>query len=110
TAAKEYVRVINDSTIQGWMHCTPAGGGWGNGDGKANYTVYYFAQFSKPLKEYGVWHADIPDNWNRKREDVESARYQERVAHAEIVEDTSEFKGKHIGFYTEFATEKEEQV
>ena len=23
------------------MKCTPEGGGWGNGDGKADYTVYF---------------------------------------------------------------------
>jgi predicted alpha-1,2-mannosidase len=92
------------------MKCTPDGGGWGNGDGHADYTVYFYAEFSKPLKKYGVWSADIPDGWSRKREDVESAKYQAQVANAEILKGTSEKQGKHLGFYTEFATNAGEQV
>ena len=30
-------------------------GGWGNGDGKVNYTVYFHCRLSKPMKQYGVW-------------------------------------------------------
>ena len=62
--------------IQGWMKCTPDGGGWGNGDGKPNYTVYFYAEFSKPLVKYGVWSANIPDDWKRKRENIESDLYR----------------------------------
>jgi hypothetical protein len=53
TSTRQYVKVLNDRTIQGWMKCPPAGGGWGNGDGKANYTVYFYAQFSKPITRDG---------------------------------------------------------
>ncbi|MGF6928346.1 putative alpha-1,2-mannosidase [Chitinophaga sp. W2I13] len=80
TSTWQEVKVINDSTIAGYMQCTPEGGGWGNGDGKGNYTVYFYAQFSKPLSKCGVWSADIPDGWSRKREDIESARYQQQIA------------------------------
>jgi hypothetical protein len=62
--------VVNDHAIEGWMKCTPDGGGWGNGDGHADYTVYFYAEFSKPLKGFGVWSADIPDDWGRKLDDV----------------------------------------
>lgn len=110
TSVLQYVKVVDDHTIQGWMKCTPDGGGWGDGAGKADYTVYFYAQFSKPLKNFGVWSADIPDDWKRKREDVESARYQERVAHADILKGIKEKQGKHLGFYTEFATKSGEQV
>lgn len=110
TSVLQYVKVVDDHTIQGWMMCTPDGGGWGDGAGKADYTVYFYAQFSKPLKNFGVWSADIPDGWKRKREDVESARYQERVAHADILKGIKEKQGKHLGFYTEFATKSGEQV
>jgi putative alpha-1,2-mannosidase len=71
TSTSQYVKVVNDHTIEGWMKCTPDGGGWGDGAGHADYTVYFYAEFSKPLKNYGVWSADIPDSWSRKREDVE---------------------------------------
>jgi predicted alpha-1,2-mannosidase len=113
TATSQYVRVVDEHTIEGWMKCTPDGGGWGNGEGHADYTVYFYAQFSKPLKQYGVWSAAIPDDWPRKREDIESARYQERVAAAAtngISKQPHEQQGKHLGFFTEFATTENEQV
>ncbi|MDR6571296.1 GH92 family glycosyl hydrolase [Chitinophaga ginsengisegetis] len=110
TSTWQEVKVINDSTVAGYMQCTPEGGGWGNGDGKGNYTVYFYAQFSKPLSKYGVWSADIPDGWSRKREDVESARYQQQVAKATVIPGAKEKAGKHLGFYTEFATNAQEAV
>lgn len=110
TAVRQYVKVVDDHTIRGWMKCTPEGGGWGNGDGHANYTVYFYAQFSRPLKKFGVWSADIPDDWSRKREDVESDRYQKRIAEAIVLDSVSEMEGKHLGFYTEFPTHEGEQV
>lgn len=110
TSTWQEVKVINDSTIAGYMQCTPEGGGWGNGDGKGNYTVYFYAQFSKPLSKYGVWSADIPDGWSRKREDIESARYQQQIAKATVIPGTKEKAGKHLGFYTEFATTEKEAV
>ena len=61
TSTLQYVKVVNDNAIEGWMKCTPDGGGWGDGDGHADYTVYFYAAFSKPLKNVGVWSATIPD-------------------------------------------------
>ncbi|AMR32250.1 alpha-1,2-mannosidase [Mucilaginibacter sp. PAMC 26640] len=110
TSTSQYVKVVDAYTIQGWMKCTPDGGGWGNGDGHADYTVYFYAQFSKPLKDYGVWSADIPDGWSRKREDVGSEKYQAQVASAAILKRIKEKQGKHLGFFTEFATKANEQV
>jgi len=110
TSTLQEVKVINSNTIAGYMHCTPDGGGWGNGDGKASYTVYFYAQFSKPLVKYGVWSADIPDGWSRKREDVESDRYQQQIAKAAVLPGVKEKRGKHLGFYTEFATKAGEEV
>ncbi|MFL5744187.1 MAG: GH92 family glycosyl hydrolase [Niastella sp.] len=113
TSTEQYVRVVDEHTIEGWMKCTPDGGGWGNGEGHANYTVYFYAQFSKPLKQYGVWSAAIPDDWKRKREDIESQRYQQLIAAAAttgITKQPREQQGKHLGFFTEFATKENEQV
>jgi predicted alpha-1,2-mannosidase len=110
TATSQYVKVLNDSTISGWMKCTPDGGGWGDGDGHADYTVYFYAVFSKPLRNVGVWSADIPDGWTRKREDVESDRYQQQIAQATVSKGLKEKEGKHLGFYTEFSTKEGEQV
>lgn len=110
TSTLQYVKVVDNHTIEGFMKCTPEGGGWGNGDGKADYTVYFYTQFSKPLKNYGVWSADIPDDWSRKLDDVTSDKYQERIAHAEVLKGTKEKQGKHLGFYTEFDTKANEQI
>lgn len=110
TSTRQYVKVVDDHTIAGWMLCTPDGGGWGNGDGKVRYTVYFYARFSKPLVKYGVWSADIPDGWSRKLGDVESDRYQKRVSEAAILNNVQEYEGKHLGFFTEFETKGDEQV
>ena len=110
TSTLQYVKVVNANTIEGWMKCTPDGGGWGNGDGHADYTVYFYAQFSMSLKNFGIWSADIPDGQNRKREDVESTKYQEWVANSAILKGIKQKQGKHLGFYTEFATKANEQV
>jgi len=86
TSTAQYVEVMDDHTIRGWMKCTPEGGGWGHGDGHANYTVYFYAQFNKPLKKYGVWSKEDVLPMVRKKE------------------------GSHLGFYTEWATRMGEQV
>lgn len=110
TSVRQSVTVVDDHTIEGWMECTPDGGGWGNGDGKAHYTVHFSAQFSKPLKKFGVWSAEIPDSQRRKREDIESAAYRARVAAADMLEGCRAREGKHLGFYTEFPTTEGEVV
>src|SRR3546814_7375282 len=101
---------MDDQTIQGWMQCTPEGGGWGDGEGKADYTVYFYARFSKPLAEYGFWHADIPDGWSRKRDDVVSEPYLRHVEKAKIIKGQSQLEGEHLGFFTNFETAENEAV
>jgi predicted alpha-1,2-mannosidase len=110
TSTLQYIKVINANTIEGWMKCSPEGGGWGNGEGHADYTVYFYAQFSKAIKNFGVWAANIPEGQSRKREDVESSKYQALVAKSDILKGIKEKQGKHLGFYTEFATHENEQV
>jgi len=110
TSTSQYIKIINENTIKGWMKCTPDGGGWGNGSGKADYTVYFYAQFSKPFTKTGIWSADIPDSCGRKREDIESESYQKRIADALVSYDLKEMLGKHLGFFTEFETSDQEEV
>ena len=110
TSSRQYVKLVDDHTIEGWMKCPPEGGGWGNGDGKANYTVYFYAQFSKPLKKFGVWSADIPAGWVRKRDEVVSQRYRDVVAAAKVLDGCKELEGDHLGFFSEFATTNGEPV
>ena len=110
TAERQYIEVVDKHTIAGWMKCTPATGGWGNGEGQADYTVYFYAQVDKPMENYGFWSADIPDDWVRKRDEVVSVPYLQRVAAAPVVTGIDRIEGRHIGFYTEFGTRQDEQV
>jgi len=110
TSVLQSVEVVDKNTIQGWMKCTPDGGGWGNGGGKADYVVYFYARFSKELSDYGFWSADIPDDWGRKLEDTTSDKYYKRVAEAEIIKRQTKIEGKHIGFFTEFPTKNNEEI
>lgn len=110
TSEYQYVKVLDDRSIAGWMRCTPQTGGWGNGEGNADYTVYFYAEFSRPLTEYGFWSADIPEGWSRKNEDVVSLGYLERVRDAEIIRGQNEIEGRHIGFFTEFPTVRGDEV
>jgi len=110
TSTRQYVKVVDDHTIEGWMKCPPAGGGWGNGDGKANYTVYFYAQFSQPITNCGVWSVDLPAGTTRKREDIESQHYRDLVAAAKVLPGCREMEGDHLGFYSEFSTTNGEAV
>ncbi|HEY9533389.1 MAG TPA: GH92 family glycosyl hydrolase [Mucilaginibacter sp.] len=110
TSTEQYIKVVDDHTIAGWMKCPPEGGGWGNGDGKANYTVYFYAQFSKPFKNYGAWVAEIPAGISRKSESVTSLKYDSLIAKAAIVSKFTELQGKHLGFFTNFETKDKEVV
>lgn len=110
TSVYQYIKIEDSHTISGWMKCTPDGGGWGNGDGNGDYTVYFYAQFSKPLENYGYWSADIPNDWNRKLFDVYSEKYQQRVSGAKIIRGVDELEGKHLGFFSEFETRQNEEV
>lgn len=110
TSTRQFVERIDDYTIRGWMRCTPEGGGWGNGSGKADYTVYFYTRFSHPLEHYGVWSVDIPDGMGRKRQHVTSREFAELVNKAQITKRPDRMEGKHLGFYTEFPTRQGEQV
>ena len=111
SATEQYVKVVNSTTIEGWMRCTAADGGWGNGDGNVNYTVYFSCEFSRPLKQYGVWNAQLPKGMNGvKLSTLGDERYISAVKNAAVERGGNEMKGRHIGFFTEFSTEQGEQV
>ena len=110
TSTFQHVEIVDKNTIKGWMKCPPSGGGWGNGEGNTNYTVYFYAHFSKPIKDYGFWSANIPDGWKRKKDEVVSIPYLKKVAEAPVLRDINELEGKHLGFFTEFPTRKGEEI
>ncbi|TKG95771.1 glycoside hydrolase family 92 protein [Puteibacter caeruleilacunae] len=109
TSTEQYIKIEDEYTISGWMKCPPEGGGWGAGAGNADYTVYFWCQFSKPLKEFGIWSANIPGE-GRKMRHIRKAAYQDSVKYAHQFEHAKEMQGKHLGFYTNFKTYEGEQV
>jgi len=102
TSVEQQIEVVDDHTIKGWMRCTPEGGGWGNGDGKPNYTVYFVGQFSEPLKSYGIWSAEPPVGQMTKREWVEGRDFQDWAKAAIRHPMTKSMQGKHLGYWAEF--------
>lgn len=109
TSTEQYIKIENENTISGWMKCPPEGGGWGAGAGNVDYTVYFWCQFSKPLKDYGVWSANIPGE-GRKMRHIRKEAYQDSVKNAPRFKNITEKQGKHLGFYTNFKTTEGEQV
>ncbi|MCG9793147.1 GH92 family glycosyl hydrolase [Flavobacterium algicola] len=109
TSTEQYIKVVDEYTIEGWMKCPPEGGGWGAGQGNADYVVYFYCQFSKPLKDYGIWSATLPDV-PRKMKYIRQDDYQLAVENAEIFKGKNEMQGKHLGFYTNFETKENEIV
>ncbi len=110
SSVEQYVKVEDDHTISGWMKCTPKGGGWMFGYGKVYYTAFFYAQFSKPLEDYGIWYADVPGDTVRNLDLVATRPYQKIVANAKIEKNVEEYQGKHIGFFTNFSTKEKEEV
>ncbi len=103
TSVEQYIKVLDNNRIEGWMKCTPEGGGWGNG--KTNmvfYTIYFSAEFSEPFEGYGIWSADIPDGQSRKVQDIVSDTYQDLIKNSSIQTGKDEFQGKHLGFYASY--------
>ncbi len=44
------VRIIDNRHIEGQIHCTPKGGGFGRGNGNIGYELYFVCELSVPFK------------------------------------------------------------
>jgi predicted alpha-1,2-mannosidase len=108
TSLRQTVEVVGKNAIEGLMECTPEGGGWGHGGGKPNYTVYYRAEFSRPLADFGVWSADIPAG--PQTDSLEKPEFIKACQNAKILPSARKMEGRHLGFYTEFPTRAGEQI
>ena len=108
TSLHQSVKVVGENAIEGEIVCTPEGGGWGHGGGRANFTVFYHAEFSKPLQNVGVWSATLPpgpyNNILGKPEFISACRQAEQIPGCK------EKQGAHLGFYTEFPTKAGETI
>lgn len=107
TSTRQYIKVVSDRAVEGWMRCPSIGGGWGNGDGKVSYTVFFRMEFSKPLGRFGVWKIDVPDNAFPVQQGLATSyfstdQYQSLVRQGEVLDGCREQEGNHIGFFAEF--------
>lgn len=123
-SVRQYVEVIDDQTIRGWMYCDTRGGGLVCCTENLKYTVYFYLKFSKPFKSHGIWSADVPESISyesRKKTDdfsfrdlylspVYSKEYQQDVRESKIYQDSGRLEGKHIGFFAEYETGIQEEI
>ncbi len=106
TSLHQTVKVVNDHTIEGQIDCTHQGGGFMGG--KVAYTLYYHAEFSRPLNSFGVWSATLPANYRAastaKPELVKACQAAEKLPGCR------EKEGQHLGFYAEFPTQDKDVI
>jgi predicted alpha-1,2-mannosidase len=110
TSLEQEVEVVSENAIEGKMVCGPEGGGFRDGAEDLRYTVHFRFEVDRPIETCGVWSADIAEDKNRHLEYVNSGDYDEAAKQAEVLPGARKGKGKQIGFYLEFPTEKGEVV
>lgn len=77
----QHIDIVNNSRIEGYIKCTPAGGGFGRGRGGIKYTLYFACEFSKPAK---------------------NLQFFENEKYCECGLDS--FEGEDVGLFAEFGT------
>ena len=112
SSSEQFLEKVNENTIQGYMKCPPENGGWGNGAGKGDYTVHFYAQFSKPLENCGYWEVKYPEDLLKKRkvDSHQKIEFYEMAANAEKKPLEKSAQGAHIGFFAKFETKESEEV
>lgn len=110
TSLRQYINIIDDTHIEGWMLCTSETGGWGNGKPKSiAYKVFFHGEFSRPFQQSGIWSAKIPEGQIRKVHEVVSPEYQNYIANSEIIPNRKTYEGDHLGFFGTFPNLAEEE-
>ena len=115
TSSRQYVRVVGKDAIQGWVHCTPKVGGWGNGDGQVDYTLYFRMEFSTPLDQFGVVSIDLPEGRLQGPSGLvgdyfSTDDFYNRVKNGRVTRNFTEQEGRHLVFFTQFPTRDNQQV
>lgn len=85
-STQQYIRIIDNHTIEGWIKCPPEGGGFGHGDGNSDYCLYFYGQFSKEWDSCGIWNIN------------------------EDLGPLPEARDADLGFYANYSTFKDEQL
>jgi len=82
----QYVNIVDNRHIEGWIKCTPAGGGFGLGRGGIRYTLYFTCEFSKDAESFEFFSNEEP------------------LPFAQSME------GEDLGLVARFSTEEREQI
>lgn len=83
----QHVDIIDDTHMEGYIRCTPAGGGFGRGEGGIGYTFYFTLEISKPLKDRKFFSCE---------------EYE--------AEGLTSYEGEDVGLVAHFEAEEGEQV
>ncbi len=78
--------VLDDKHFEGYIKCSPRGGGFGHGGGNISYTVYFYCEISKPFREISFFSDE------------------------KMLGFKNEFEGEDVGLIGTFNTEKDEAL
>lgn len=114
-STRQFVRVVDAQTIEGWADCPARGGGWGNGKGNVSYRIFFCMKFSKPWRECGVWQVDVPPSIFTPGDALivdrlQGDAYYDAAKEARITRGITQVESDHMGFFAEFATTASETV
>jgi predicted alpha-1,2-mannosidase len=115
TSTRQFVKIVDDNAIEGWVHCTPKDGGWGNGDGHVEYTLHFRTEFSTPLNDFGVISIDLPEGRLEGPSGLVSDYFltddfYNRVKDGKVMHKFAEQYGRHLIFHVQFPTSEKQQV
>ena len=48
----EHVDIVSDTRLEGYICCTPAGGGFGRGEGNISYNLFFVCELSRPAAHF----------------------------------------------------------
>lgn len=106
TSLHQTVKVVGDHAIEGEIECTRKGGGWSYGN---QYTLYYHAEFSRPLRDFGVWSATIPPG-SYNHQSISNPGFIAACQAAVKLPGCREKDGEHLGFYAEYPTQDKDVI
>lgn len=81
------VKLLSDTSLEGRIHCTPAGGGFGRGVGGIGYDLYFACELSKPAEKMQFFSNE-----------------------AYLEEGLTECEGEDLGLRVSFSTKEQEQI
>lgn len=110
-ATTQHLKMVDNQTIEGWMHCTPETGGMGHGRGGISYKLHFYMKFSRPLDRLGFHVTDFSGLPTRDLAWLGPDTYQTYIKRKGTTHfDQKEVTGDRVAFIGEFASKEKEQV